>query len=289
MSIVPIKVLSYNAFMRPVPHFKDGQSDRAQQIPNAVFGLVPDLDVIAFTGVYDESARDILCDMFEKHSFLHSTPVVGGLIHEVKSRKNIFSNGGIFIISKYPIEITKTCSISGISSRGITYAAIRKDKYRFHLFASHISSSDKESCEKETLVLNDFIKGMHISKYEPIIIAGHMNNDYIQDSEYLENVASAIQATTAPISDTSFRATYSSDNTMVGKDGYKPPFHDRWLDFGMYCHEYKDPILFNMTCIRPKPEEPIIISKGYCMSFRNRVYRDLSCHYPILITAEFKM
>ena len=159
MSIVPIKVLTYNAFMRPVPHFKDGQHDRAHQIPNAIFGLVPDLDAIVFTGVYDESARHILCDMFEKHGFFHSTPVVGGLIHETKSKKKkVFSNGGIFIISKYSIEITKTCSLSGINSRGITYAAIRKDKYRFHLFASHICSTDKESCEKETLVLNDFIK-----------------------------------------------------------------------------------------------------------------------------------
>lgn len=291
---VSINVLNYNAFLRPYPEFKEAQHERATKMADALLGLNPNLDVVIFSGVHDENCRHILLDNFESHGFFHSTPVVGGLVQEVpkKKKKFIFTNGGMFVISKHPIEIVKTNCMTNdksASSRGITYTAIRKDKFRFHLFGAHMCDwgDDQLARRNESKYIKQFIQQMHIPISEPVIIGGHMNCDYLQQIDRINEIVDHLNTSIPDIAEDSFRATYSSDNTLVGYDGMKPPFHDRWLDYFMISNEYMQPISSDMKCIRPKPEEAFIEETNCCIPCRSKIFRDFSCHYPVLMTISF--
>lgn len=285
-----IKIASYNPFMRPINLFKDGQIERSEQIPDAMISKIPDLDVIVFNGMCDDAARATTVHFFETHGFHYSTDLVGGRVfHKKRNKKVTMCTGGQFILSKYPIEFFKSCS--DIGAVGLSYAAIRKDRFRFHLVACNLSDTNNISDKNhELMTMKNFIQKLHIPTYEPILIAGRLGCDYLRtEGSLISDIMQKLGATIPEIESDSFRATYSSANTMAGKDGRKPPYHDEWHDYGLYLNRYKPPKSSSLSCIQIQPSDPISIYKSCCCCCRvkKKIFRDLSPHYPVIMTATF--
>jgi hypothetical protein len=289
-----IQIMSYNAYMRPCKEFKDAQLERSELIPNAILSTNPNVDVIVFNGVYDPEIHLNLVKQFELHEFKFHTKAVGSHVHVQKRRskksKMTFSNNGVFIISKHPIECNRTQQLGTPGPTGITYVSIRKNGLRFHLFATELCDwrNNSEARIAMSFSVKEFINDMHIPKYEPTMLAGYLGCDLLQDTTNLNEITEVLECTIPDIGKDSFRASHSSDNTMIGYTKKTPPFKDTWENIIVTFDKYRQARESELSCIRVKPEYPIKLYKSCCCTpIVHKTFRDISPHYPVMLTIEY--
>ena len=108
------------------------------------------------------------------------------------------SNGGIIIISKYPITKTqelvyktKTKSEDRFAKKGVVYAKINKKGKNYHIFGTHPEAVDVEARFNQLKELYTFIESQKIPKMEPVLIGGDMNIEKKYEAKML-NILKAI-------------------------------------------------------------------------------------------------
>ena len=186
------RVLTYNAHLVPWPIDNENSDEAAARI-GAVIG---DYDVIIFQEAFEDSSRDILKNSLMA-KYPHQTDVVG--------KDGIFTqDGGVFMVSKWPIEYTAQRLYGDVcrgglfgdngdclADKGVLYARIRKEGKPLHVFGTHMDADakdkpghDRDIREQQMAIIRNLIDDLHISPQEAVVIAGDLNVDLYRSGEY---------------------------------------------------------------------------------------------------------
>lgn len=182
-------ILTYNAMMLDKKAFPNHrQNTRAKIIPGGLEREAARLgvrwDVVVFNEAFLDSARNaLIAGMTSKgFRFVSSVPPSSGLKDD----------GGVFIMSRYPIVDSDTLTYaecSGVfgdclAKKGVSYAKVKKNGKHYHVFATHLQAnndaSDVEARKIQLIELSTFILGKaHTAPVngERVIVAGDMNID----------------------------------------------------------------------------------------------------------------
>ncbi|KAI9909697.1 hypothetical protein PsorP6_014640 [Peronosclerospora sorghi] len=166
MHDVMCPAIKYNIFGRPF--LSDGQSERLLRIPEALVNHSKTIDVFTFAEAFDSSRDDMLAQ-FRNLGFEHSTSILDD------PSGNSFTNGGVIIVSKWPILkeaqhlYGTTCAETDcLAAKGVKYARVSKSvngvSKIFNVFATHMQ-------------MRQFIDAAGIPADEPLILAGDFNVD----------------------------------------------------------------------------------------------------------------
>ncbi|KAA1269448.1 sphingomyelin phosphodiesterase [Leptospira interrogans] len=191
---VEIKVLSHNVFMLPtnLPRWGNwGHDERAKQISKSDY--VKNQDVIVFEEAFDTSARKILLDNLQEE-YPYQTDVVGRTKKNWDASLGNFRsyslvNGGVVILSKWPIEEKiqyifndSGCGADWFANKGFVYVKINKEGKKFHVIGTHTQSQD-QNCSNRGVPnrvnqfddIRNFIYSKNIPKDETVLIVGDLN------------------------------------------------------------------------------------------------------------------
>ncbi|WP_154643443.1 sphingomyelin phosphodiesterase [Leptospira interrogans] len=191
---VEIKVLSHNVFMLPtnLPRWGNwGHDERAKRISKSDY--VKNQDVIVFEEAFDTSARKILLDNL-REEYPYQTDVVGRTKKNWDASLGNFRsyslvNGGVVILSKWPIEEKiqyifndSGCGTDWFANKGFVYVKINKEGKKFHVIGTHAQSQD-QNCSNLGIPnranqfddIRNFIYSKNIPKDETVLIVGDLN------------------------------------------------------------------------------------------------------------------
>lgn len=190
-------------------------------------------------------------------------------------------DGGVIIVSKYPIETAKEIIYepSGGGDRnakkGAVYAKINKEGKLYHIFGTHPQADEEYHKERlnQLRVLKKFIDTQKIPANEPVLIAGDMNIDkYAGDFEKMLTILHATQ----PSLTGEEKYTYNLyKNNLAINYGWDEG-RSKCFDYILYGTDYQKPVTsFNEIRI-------FCLSKPW-----GTVYNDLSDHYAVYGCFEF--
>lgn len=310
-----LKVMQFNVQLIHEIHINSANDLRAKLIGEEIGRKYKNIDIITFCEAFTQNSRNILINILSKYGFNFYTPVL--------DLSNIKSNGGIFIISKYPILNYKFYvynSKSGTDSlvqKGIVKATLVIKNIFIHVFATHLQAWDTPENEiirfNQIIELQKFIHKQKINKSDIVIISGDFNTGLNNIQKYTSNKFIFPELIS--------KQKYTSDpktNSFVGLDGgdsyydnfdeyYKNIYNSKenvnkknfsyckkcpreLIDYIFYLSDFKKPILSN---------NKIIIFKTNTYNFKlwrlswlsslDFYTKDLSDHYPIISTFKFKI
>jgi hypothetical protein len=161
-----LSVLSYNMMFLPKDQFpKLEQVDRATYIPNALNrqGLLA--DVVTIQEAFDDDARSrmrLLMGVTYGYQWVSNLPDHASEFYAVNDFAfafifpgySIITNGGVYIASRWPIELRAvhkflstsadgpfdTTGLDAFAAKGVSYARINKLGRRYHVFTTHLQA-----------------------------------------------------------------------------------------------------------------------------------------------------
>ncbi|WP_201033231.1 sphingomyelin phosphodiesterase [Leptospira noguchii] len=191
---VGIKILSHNVFMVPTNllHGKDlRQEERAQKIASS--GYIKNQDVIVFERLSHNTAGKILLEKI-RSEYPYQTDVVGRTKKDWDITLGTYkeppiTNGGVVIVSKWPIEEkiqyifnNSSCGQDQYYNKGFAYVKINKDGKKFHIIGTQLQARASDCFNSEETIrkrqfnnIRDFIYSKNIPKNETVLIAGDLN------------------------------------------------------------------------------------------------------------------
>lgn len=312
---VKLSVMSYNVFQLPqsaidLTGYGYKEAERARAFAAKFQDLqrrneTPDVLVIQeafnnkigdvlnsnnFNSIYPYSTRliGISCD----ETLLTAGPDSGVIFSGDCQGDNFHVNGGIRIFSKYPIEDTAEHIWvakgfqEGFANKGVSYAAIRKDGERFHIFGTHTNSSTNDTNgstaeirENQFLEMADFASILairrNISINEPIIFAGDMNTEPSEISNMLAILNSHLNFPNQHEGSYSYKNSVV-ENTYLKEDG-ADQLYNNTLDFVLYSRDFKQP--------EGRPQMRVTPLKALSGSGYSG---DISDHHPVVVDFTFK-
>jgi len=186
-------VLAYNIYMRPLSLFANGQFIRASLLPAKLRGY----DAIIFSEAFDDDIRSYLLGGLAGE-YPHATAVVG-------TDRGVEQDGGVIIVSKWPIEAQDqrryqgTCSGSDcMSDKGINYARINKQGKRYHVFGTHTqawpTAEGAGVRRRQFDILKQFIDSKGIPASEAVLIGGDLNVDKVRFPDQWQDMLTRLNA-----------------------------------------------------------------------------------------------
>jgi sphingomyelin phosphodiesterase len=240
-----LRVLTYNIFMRPPQIvnevcilFCDDQHIRAPLI-----GSHPDLrgyDVIVFEEAFsDPHRREVLAGLASDYPY--QTRILG--------RDRFLPlpwNGGVIILSKWPIErefqrlYGDLCTGEDCGAqKGVLYARLNVNGKPLHLLGTHTQAGDgndrRLTRESQLINIKFLIDSMAIPPDQPVLIAGDLNVDLYVAQEY-STLLSILSATHPEPQSGNRGYTSHPDNDYV------PDSHDpKYLDYFLFSNSHLVP------------------------------------------------
>lgn len=249
-SHVTFNVVQYNAFVRPYYVSHDGQMERMELIPEALSRLNEgDVDVITLNEIFFEVDCGVpitspfhtekltrkMMDRFQQLGFPYNTQQV----LPKPSRRGPFTlslNGGVLIVSKWPIVETKSmvfrdsAGSSTLAAKGIVYAVIEKTipglnkTKRFHVFATHMQSwpsiTDQAVRVKQAQQWSQFVQALNIPVMsEPVVFSGDLNIDMVLFPEEFNTFGNILKAELPKLIGAQRYTADPSSSILVGRDG----------------------------------------------------------------------
>jgi len=298
-------VLSYNIFDRPFIVSHDGQLERTCRVPGEIFkqiGANHHIDIMviqeAFTNGCNPGSE--LRTLFAYYGFPYSTATV--------DKSTSLSNGGIFIVSKWPIEFSeqqvfKSCTGSDcLAAKGVVYARInkkvanQKSTITYHVFGTHFNAWEGKKQVKIRLEqageVMALINKQRILTTEAVIIAGDLNVDKLAGADSQSELTGVLNAMHGGIPEMigdQYLTTDPVNNPLALKSESTP----QWLDYVLYSTQHLKPIESSLQSIvlhAAKPFKACMEAKlqfdyvypasSWCNKTTPLV--DLSDHYPVL-------
>lgn len=224
-----LNLLSWNLYLLTVEplgitlYSKPKVMERAKRVAEAIGGLY---DVLVLCEVFDDDARKIILEGLKEQGYKYATCILGqGLALPGKGMEESinqpfivdfnnskfgsdvhytiggtgrggglaggFQNGGVIIVSKWPIEAAREIVFKRGSPedkharKGCVYAKINKNGFIYNIFGTHPEAVDRSIRKEQLETIAAFIKMQNISATEPVIMAGDMNVDrYDSQHEY---------------------------------------------------------------------------------------------------------
>jgi len=144
----PFNVLQYNVQLDPTIFINNGAAKRASIIPSAIKKINNgNIDVIVLCEAFEDTATKKLTNGLRRLGWKHKTEVL-------PSRFGKFKNGGVMIVSKWPIVETKfhiydsSKGADGLVAKGVVYSKIKKRGKIFHVFGTHLQAWDDAEAKK---------------------------------------------------------------------------------------------------------------------------------------------
>ena len=188
-------VLAYNVWALLPGIVSKSVSERLNLLKDRLDGY----DAIVFSELFDNSRRSTFLNAL-KSEYPYQTQVV--------DRSGSIEDGGVLIVSRYPIEgqsqiVFNDCDAEDcISAKGVIYAKINKGGNPYHVFGSHTQAWNAEKNQATRLnqfhQMRDFIDGRSISSDEPVIIAGDLNVDKINFPQEYTTMLNVLNAEELP-------------------------------------------------------------------------------------------
>jgi len=315
-----INVVAYNVYFINAPGVGRGRDKRVKFIPKKL----RDADVVIFCEAFDDGVRRELLEGMKKVGFKYSTQILGagymkqGRKDELRNKPleqsiinfssprfsnkkdvysqggegepktpTLFMDGGIIIVSKYPIKkavelvYEKGTSWDKLAHKGAVYAQINKDGKDYHVFGTHPQApygagGKGEKLPQKTLDkifsqfkrLKQFIGSQEIPKNEPVIVGGDFNIDKYPSTKpgSYEKVLKILNA----VHPENIGFPYSADNT--GTLDRKKEDARQLLDHVVYINGYQKP---------KKSFNEVMVFRTKIPWDKKKAY-DLSDHYAVL-------
>lgn len=183
-------------------------------------------------------------------------------------------NGGVFIASKWPIEISDDIVFSAcikedcLASKGAVYARINKLGKTYNVFGTHVRAyttpADIANRFEHLAELKQFMDSKNLPFAEPVIVAGDFNVDKLnfpQEHQDLLNVLNVSE----PMATGEYGATYAGPVNTYASDEY-----NEYLDYVFYSNDHVNPISSSNAVLTPRS-----IASEHWKSW------DLSDHFPV--------
>ncbi len=280
-----LNVLQYNVYMRSGPLFMNGQTIRANLIPERIKDRY---DLIVFNEAFETKPREILIQKLKANGYQYITNVIG--------YEKGLENGGLFIVSKWPIikkegKLYKDiCTGSDcLAKKGMMYVQINKNGKIYNIFATHTNAwPDKNSQkirEKQFEMLRDFIKEQKIPTTQPVLIIGDLNVDMLKYKNEYANMLRTLNATHPEIKGYT-TATWDAAINKIADQSDKNL--KEFLDYVLYANDYRKPdIAYNRVLIF-KSTDNWMPTQDKIEQYFDKKYGskhttlfDLSDHFPV--------
>lgn len=264
------KVLAYNVWaLLPGVVSKD-VSERLTLLQSKLNGY----DAIVFSELFDNSRRETFLNAI-KGEYPYQTSVV--------DRSGAIEDGGVLIVSRWPIETSSHTTFSEcdaedcLSAKGVKYARINKAGNKYHIFGTHTqawtSAENQATRAAQFQTIRNFMNSKNISANEPVIIAGDLNVDSINYQQEYYNMLSILGAAEAPRNGVGYPHSYNG-NINAWTDGSPEN-----LDYVLYSVNHLQPVSSASQVIIPRSVHADVFTK-YDLSDHFAVAGDLTYSTP---------
>ncbi len=176
-----LRVMSYNAFLRPAPvSWGDKSQCRAERIAERLSDQPIPRDIIVLNETFDKHATGRLAEVAEERFPFQAL----GL----PEARGLRTNGGLSILSRYPIEkwsAKRFSRCSGefndcLATKGVLWALVRVSRdLKVNIVATHMNSGRRDSArsarEHQLDEIREFIDSQHQTKRWPTLLMGDLN------------------------------------------------------------------------------------------------------------------
>jgi len=206
-------------------------------------------------------------------------------------------NGGIIIVSKWPIEdsaeliYSKTTEWEGMTKKGCIYTKINKEGKEYHIFGTHPQAALGQGIRKEQFQeFRKFINSLNIPHHEPVILAGDFNVN--KGTEEFRLMVNILDVTLPKLKGTEKYTADHSNNLLNVYSGnkfdavlYNNLQPSVYLDYVFYSNNHQKPKqAFNEIRVMTYGSESTPQSPSW--SEYLKIY-DLSDHYAIYAQMTF--
>jgi len=302
-----LTVLQYNIQFMFKYIFDLDNKKRSVLIADFIGLNYPDIDVIVFCEAFEEESRNRLKFNLYSYGFKYSSAVLD-------DTNNYCFNGGVFIISKYPILYTNyyiyenSSGFDSLTNKGIVKAVFKKENKIVHVFGTHLQAWEKhrDVRNKQLLELYKYINRFNIPNDNIVVISGDFNTNSKEITKYTNYSLFEPKIISSQI--------YTSDplnNSFVGLDGAntindcEKEHYDKIinsvnidssctkcereiLDYNFYLEGKLAPFKCSSEVLNVKVIKYLIkFWKLFWFRPIDFYTRDLSDHYPVLSKFEF--
>lgn len=254
-----LNVLSYNIWFTTIFGSK-AIPQRLAELPKVLKGY----DVVAGTEFFDDIPVAVLKEKIRK-SYPYQTSSA--------TKLGKLLPAGTFIFSHWPIEQEKAfffnaCSgIQCAAARAVVYAKLNKKGSPYHVFATHMQSSDdkpnRDARLQQLREMAGFVKSLNIPANEPVIFAGDFNINKIglpEDRDFMEVILGAKEPRNM-----GHNVSYDSNTNFWAEKPYI-----EYLDYTLYSNKHLKPVLASQELFAPRSTSKSLWKKW-----------DLSDHYAL--------
>ncbi|CAO3566611.1 unnamed protein product [Mortierella alpina] len=281
-----LSILSNNVFLMRTLFWEQPweQATRAQLIAKAEY--IKHHDVV----ILQECFRNQYCEGLkqELHSeYPYATPSIGDgregwLSTSGKYRQELLENGGVVILSKWPISKMRQfiylsgCGTDIAANKGIAYAELDIHGTKVHVFGTHMQSDDDlcragQAARVRAQALDDFyyfVQAQQIPKDELVVMVGDFNIE--RDSSEYEEVLKRLRVARP----TSFKGadwSFDTKRNGIARERY-PTAPSQNLDHVLVSTQHKIPasVVETTLLVHSTPW-----TRGSC------TFNEFSDHYPV--------
>ena len=262
------KVLAYNVWALLPGIVSKDVSERLNLLKSKLNGY----DAIVFSELFDNSRREDFLNGI-KGEYPYQTSVV--------DRSGAIEDGGVLIVSRWPIETSSHTTFSAcdaedcISAKGVKYARINKAGNKYHVFGSHTqawtSAENQATRAAQFQTIRNYIDGKNIPANEPVIIAGDLNVDKAHFQNEYNNMLSILGA--AEVITSGYQ--YTADGRVNAWTDGSPEF----LDYVLYSVNHLAPVSSSAQVLIPRSVHEDVFTK-YDLSDHFAVAGDLTFNTP---------
>jgi endonuclease/exonuclease/phosphatase family metal-dependent hydrolase len=293
-------VVQYNIMDRPFWVGHDGQRERVCRIPQALARSIASqehVDVFVFNESFSRGCVEglRLTDLLAYYGWRYHLPRVSTWWKP--------SNGGIFIVSKWPIVASQdmvyaACRASDcLAAKGVQYARIEKvvdgRSKLYHVFGTHMQAYGGAEAaavrRQQSREMADFVEQQSIPPSEPVLLAGDFNTRG-PGSQLFQEFLDTLRVS-MPTLVGERRGTMDVDNTLFSRGPW-------WVDFILPSTLHQRPTEATLEAVGLKtnrefaicvaaPLQPFYVGPHAPTCTNTRHVRDLSDHYPVIGRFEY--
>lgn len=303
-----LTVMTYNILQLPDIAGDWDDSARLARIPDAIRNLSETPDVLVWVeALTDESYSELdsLSDIYP-----YKTPVLGDVCSGGgwNSTSGNCSNsiavvrGGVFVMSKWPIEVqhqhiynnSQMWTSDYYANKGMVYVRINKGSFKYHIFGTHMQSDagdfavSHQTRMAQLTEAKNRIDSFNIPTSEPVIMTGDFNVEYSKPNHLATMLANS--NTVLSYAGLGIGSYSAMDNLMTQANAYYYEYSQSYndtLDYVVTRQDHLQPVVpATMEVIRLKATD-----SWYWDYMTNvtasGIHNELSDHYPVQATFQY--
>ncbi|MDB9345691.1 sphingomyelin phosphodiesterase [Nodularia spumigena CS-586/05] len=305
-----IKIMTYNVMLLPRIVGDFDQKNRSKSIATSLLNIPEEEQphIIIFTEMFSRYSDNIINALKREYPYYSQrlgTECSGSQWNEYQgncSQLFFIINGGVLIMSKYPIEykvqyVFKNKAISTFdyyTNKGAVYIKVNKEGHTHHIIGTHMQADQGNNLQpsvrnKQLKEIRNFIESLKIPKNEPVIVAGDFN---ITDVDEItnHNIQKILNGKYNLDSDYKSFSAITNDYTKCLADFMNYSLkYNYTLDYIVYLDDYLQPTnnptthIITLKSLTPLywkyMNKKLPDTKGF--------YKDPSDHYPVEVEYHF--